>query len=95
VFLVGFTLSTLQSLANQPYVVASLIGGFVGITNRENGMIRRYFEAFMIRVAAKILIDRNVSRAAVVSRRDNNDMWYMAEQLEIISKRIQDKYENI
>ncbi|EPJ91386.1 hypothetical protein [Pseudomonas psychrophila] len=39
-------------------------------------------------LAAKILIDRNVQRSAVVSRRDNNDMWAMAEKLEAIAKRI-------
>ncbi len=41
---------------------------------------RRKFEAWLILLAAKILIDRNVQRAVVVSRRDNNDMWGMAEQ---------------
>jgi len=46
----------------------------------------------MIRVAAWILSGRNVTRSAVVSRRDNNDMYYMAEQLENISKRMIDKY---
>ena len=46
----------------------------------------------MILLAAKILIGRNVHRAAVVSRRDNNDMWSMAEQLEGIAKRISKNY---
>ena len=54
--------------------------------------IRRKFEAWMILLAAKILIGRNVHRAAVVSRRDNNDMWSMAEQLEAIAKRISTNY---
>ena len=45
-----------------------------------------------ILLAAKILIDRNVQRAAVVSRRDNNAKWPMAEQLEAIAKRINKKY---
>ncbi|MNQ91060.1 hypothetical protein D3C85_1064260 [compost metagenome] len=54
--------------------------------------IRRKFEAWMILLAAKILIDRNVQCAAVVSRRDNNDMWGMAEQLEAIAKRISKNY---
>ena len=54
---------------------------------------RRHFEAWLILLAAKILIGRNVQRSAVVSRRDNNDMWYMAEKLEQIAKRIQNKYE--
>ena len=53
---------------------------------------RRKAEAWLILLAAKILIDRNVQRAAVVSRRDNNDMWGMAEQLEAIAKRIIKNY---
>ncbi len=55
-------------------------------------LIPRTFEAWLILLAAKILIDRNVQRAAVVSRRDNNDMWGMAEQLEAIAKRISSNY---
>ncbi|WP_207864960.1 hypothetical protein [Pseudomonas sp. 58(2021)] len=54
--------------------------------------IRRKAEAWLILLAAKILIDRNVHRAPVVSRRDNNDMWAMAERLEAIAKRISTKY---
>lgn len=38
------------------------------------GWIRRHFEAWLVLVAAKILIGRNVQRSVVVSRRDNNDM---------------------
>lgn len=53
---------------------------------------RRKFEARLIILAAKILIERNVQRAAVVSRRDNNDMWRMAEQLEAIARRISKNY---
>ncbi|MNI99624.1 hypothetical protein D3C73_1587470 [compost metagenome] len=55
--------------------------------------IRRKAEAWLIMLAAKILIGRNVHRAAVVSRRDNNDMWGMAEQLEAIAKRISKNYQ--
>lgn len=55
-------------------------------------LIRRKLEAWLILLAAKILIDRNVQRSAVVSRRDNNDMWAMAERLEAIAKRISKKY---
>lgn len=57
-----------------------------------NGLLRRKVEAWMIRLAAKILMDRNVQRSAVVSRRDNNDMWSMAEKLEAIADRIERKY---
>ena len=55
-------------------------------------LIRRKIEAWLILLAAKILIDRNVQRSAVVSRRDNNDMWAMAEKLETIAKRISKKH---
>ena len=54
--------------------------------------IRRKVEAWLILLAAKILMDRNVQRSPVVSRRDNNDMWSMAEKLEAIAKRISTKY---
>ena len=55
-------------------------------------LIRRKIEAWLILLAAKILIGRNVQRSAVVSRHDNNAMWGMAEQLEVIAKRISKKY---
>lgn len=55
--------------------------------------IHRHFEAWLVLIAAKILIGRNVQRCKVVSRRDNNNMWYMAEKLEQIAKRMRDKYE--
>ncbi|MFJ4139949.1 hypothetical protein [Pseudomonas fragi] len=54
--------------------------------------IRRNIETWLILLAAKILIGRNVQRSAVVSRRDNNDMWAMAEKLEAIAKRISKNY---
>lgn len=50
-------------------------------------------EVFLIKLAAKILIGRNAKRAKYVSRRDNNDMWYMAEKLESIALRMENKYE--
>jgi len=57
-------------------------------------LIRRKVETWLILLSAKILIGRNVQRFAVVSRRDNNAMWAwaMAEQLEVIAKRISKKY---
>lgn len=53
---------------------------------------RKHFEAGLIRLAKWILIGRNVQRCQVVSRRDNNDMWAMAERLESIEKRIRTEY---
>ncbi len=57
-----------------------------------SGFLRRKFEAWMVRLAAAILTGRNVARSAVVSRRDNNDMWYEAEKLEGIARRISNGY---
>ncbi|WP_433886645.1 hypothetical protein [Pseudomonas vranovensis] len=52
------------------------------------GYLRRKLEAALIRLAIAILMDRNVTRSLVVSRRDNNDMWHMAERLDGIADRI-------
>ncbi|MEA1030974.1 hypothetical protein FHJ31_22190 [Pseudomonas sp. Fig-3] len=54
--------------------------------------VRRKAEAWLILLAAWILIGRNVHRAPVTSRRDNNDMWAMAEKLEAIAQRISTQY---
>lgn len=59
------------------------------------GLLRRKVEAWMIRLPAKILMDRNVQRCQVVSRRDNNDMWYIAERLEAVADRISSGYKGV
>lgn len=58
------------------------------------GYLRRKVEAGLIRVAASILMHRNCNRSLVVSRRENNDMWHMAERLESIADRISSGYPN-
>lgn len=55
--------------------------------------LRARFEVAMIRIAASILMYRNVDRAGVTSRSDNNDMWYTGERLHAIANRILDGYE--
>ena len=55
-------------------------------------LFHRKAEAWLILLAARILSGRNVHRAAVVSRQDNNDMGYMAEKLEAIAQRISKGY---
>jgi hypothetical protein len=60
-----------------------------------DGLLRRKFEAALIRLAAKILMGRNVHRCRVVSRRDNNDMYGMAERLEDIADRINNGYKGM
>ncbi|MBA1249873.1 hypothetical protein [Pseudomonas luteola] len=61
----------------------------------KEGWIRRKAESWLILLAAKILEGRNVNRAMVVSRRDNNDMAYMAEKLEAIAERIDEGYPEV
>ncbi|MBP4001503.1 hypothetical protein [Pseudomonas koreensis] len=55
--------------------------------------IRRKFEAWLILLAAKILEGRNVHRSPVVSRRENNKMYGLAEELEDIAGSINNKYQ--
>ena len=57
--------------------------------------IRKRFEVLLIKIAKWILAERNVSRSMVVSRRDNNAMWFMAEKLESICDRMIDEYEHV
>ncbi len=54
--------------------------------------IRKWFEVLLIKIARKILIDRNVQRSTVVSRKDNNEMRKMAEHIESIEKRMLNNY---
>lgn len=54
--------------------------------------VRRKFEAWLIMLAAKILSGRNVQRSPVVSRRDNNEMFEIAGELEEIAQRISSNY---
>nr|WP_315447957.1 hypothetical protein [uncultured Pseudomonas sp.] len=57
-----------------------------------NRFIRRKFEAWLILLAARILSGRNVQRSPVVSRRDNNQMFEIAGELEEIAQRISTNY---
>lgn len=59
-----------------------------------NDWLRTRFEVELIRLARVILMWRNVHRSAVVSRKDNNDMWYMGEKLDAIESRMLSKYES-
>lgn len=59
------------------------------------GFFKRHYEAAFIRLAIRVLSCRNVSRSQVVSRRDNNDMYYMSEKLESIEKRIRTGYKHV
>ena len=58
-------------------------------------LIRRKVEAWLILLAVKILSGRNVQRSPVVSRRDNNQMFEIAGELEEIAERINNKYQQL
>lgn len=53
--------------------------------------LRRALESRLIRIAAWLL-DRNVQRAPVTSRRDNNALFEMPYELRAIAERIEKKY---
>jgi len=54
--------------------------------------MRRYFEAALLRLAA-LIIDRNVQRAGVTSRIDNNWLFEAHYKLHDIANSIARKYE--
>jgi hypothetical protein len=53
--------------------------------------IKARFEALALRAAAALL-DRNVARSMVVSRKDNNWLFEAVFELRAIAKRIEDGY---
>ena len=56
--------------------------------------MKKYFEAAMLRFAAWI-IDRNVQRAGVTSRKDNNWLFEAHFELHAIANRITREYNEI
>ena len=56
------------------------------------GWLRRQLESALILLAAWIIGGRNVARAGVVSRRDNNEMFEMDGDLRAIARRIRKQY---
>lgn len=59
------------------------------------GWLRRKLEAALLRSIARRLKARNVTRSGVISRRDNNDTWYMADRLESIADRVSSGYDQV
>ncbi len=57
--------------------------------------IRKKWEIMWLWLAYYVLIERNVSRSAVISRRDNNDLWYLGEKVQGVIDRINDEYKNV
>lgn len=56
--------------------------------------MKKYFEAALLRLAA-FIIDRNVQRAGVVSRKDNNWLFEAHFELHAIANRITKDYNEI
>jgi len=52
-------------------------------------------EAALLRLAARLLMSRNVARSLVITRDDNNDTWYMAERLDSIARRVSRGYDEV
>ncbi|WP_426994437.1 hypothetical protein [Methylomonas sp. CM2] len=57
--------------------------------------MKAIFEAWLIRIAAKIIRGRNVQRAMVVSRADNNWMSEAGYELGKIADRIASGYKDV
>ena len=53
----------------------------------------KMWEIFLIRFASWILKSRNIDRAMFISKKDNDDTWYMSERLDSIAKRMECSYD--
>jgi hypothetical protein len=56
--------------------------------------MRKFFEVFLLNIAYKI-IDRNLERSMVISRKDNNYLFEVASKLKQIIYRIKTEYNEI
>lgn len=54
--------------------------------------VRAWFEGALLRIAASIVLGRNVRRASVVSRKDNNYLFEVGFELNAIAGRIESGY---
>ena len=55
--------------------------------------MKKKFEIFLIRFASRILRSRNIERASFITRKDNNQIWYISDRLDSISKRMECSYD--
>ena len=55
-------------------------------------IVKRHFESWLLQIVVKIL-DRNVQRAEVIDRKDNNMLFEFAYDIEQIAQRIKNGYE--
>lgn len=56
--------------------------------------LKARYEAWLLRLASRIVLGRNVTRAPVVSRKDNNAMFEMGWELKHIAHRIETGYKD-
>ena len=54
--------------------------------------LKSRYEAWLLHLASRIVLGRNVTRAPVVSRKDNNAMFEMGWELKKIARRIETGY---
>jgi hypothetical protein len=50
-------------------------------------------DLLLLRLAKWILLERNVHRSRIISRKDNNRLWSMSEEIDGIITRIKNKYQ--
>lgn len=56
--------------------------------------IRKKYEIMWLRLAIYILRGRNVDRCRIISRRDNQGLWYASEHLDPVIDRINEGYKD-
>lgn len=56
--------------------------------------MKKKIEILLLRLAIWVLLSRNVARSKDISRKDNNKLWVMAEQIESIIERMEGNYED-
>lgn len=56
-------------------------------------LVSRRYEAFLLKLCVYVLSERNVPRALVISRTDNNWLWEAGHRVKEIATRIQKDYQ--
>lgn len=54
--------------------------------------MKRKIEILFLKMAVWVLLSRNAARSKDISRKDNNKLWVMAEQIEAIIERMEGGY---
>ena len=56
---------------------------------------RKNYELLWLKLASYILRGRNFERSAIISRRDNNELYGMNDKVEAIIERIKSDYNQV